>query len=210
MKFSGTQLPHVVEPRQGLPVAGAAERRRGDDVRRVGARGRVPALQQPVGEAGRERVAGADLVHDLLAPGRRDRVHLAARGHQRAVLPDAHDGAAHAARRQGVEHAVGVARAEQLLGLPGAAQVPVDVLEHRVHRRRGRLRPVPQRRAVVRVEHDVAPAARARRATSSTSARGPSPSAIVIPVRCTSAAPASASSGTSEGASRLAADPRRW
>jgi hypothetical protein len=55
----------------------------------------------------------------------------------------------------------------------------------------------------------IAPAARARRATSTTSSRGPSPSAIVMPVRCTSEAPSSASDGTSAGCIPLAAEPLR-
>ena len=128
---------------------------------------RVPAVQQPVGEAGRERVAGADLVDDLLAPGRRDRVHLAAaRPPARRARPRAAR-AAHAARRERVQHAAGVAGAEQRLALTGAAQVPVDMLEHR-HPSPAAAASGPSHSAgaVVRVEQTVAPAARARRATS--------------------------------------------
>ena len=61
------QVPgDLVEAREGLPVACPAEGVCRDQVARAGTRDRRPSVQQPVREAGREAVAGADLVDDLL------------------------------------------------------------------------------------------------------------------------------------------------
>ena len=141
-------------PRQRLPVAGPRSAP-GRDVAEPHAVLALVALEQPEREAGGERVAGPT---------------------SSTTSTSVVEGAHVASRAPPPERGRDVVDAEERASLLEAAEVPVDVRQD-LGLRPAASAATPERRRKFGSNVTSAPRSRARRATSATSARGPSPSA---------------------------------